>query len=1134
MSEGTVDREMILASAGSGKTHRLSSRLIGLLVLGTPPAEILASTFTKKAAGEILDRVLIRLAEGALDEEGARKLRESMPPGIPADTLTRARCGEILLGAVGELHRLRVQTLDAFFHTIIRSFALELDLAEGWTIADEADGDRLRSQAVEGALGRLDPGVLLEMVRMLSRGGAGREVHALLLREVEKLHTIYREADPEAEALWGFAGFEGESGSGAGGGASGGDGSSKSGPVGEDDAEAVEALLSVLRAIELPRTAKGAINSPWQNAMGRTLAAVSERRWRDLLESGFGAAILEGKGSYSRLAIPPEIQAAYDTIFCMAVCAIGAEFHRRMQALGRFLPAYDSALRQLAREEGLQGFSDLTDLLATRSAAGDENFLVKREEVYYRLDGRIRHVLLDEFQDTSNSQWRALEPLAGEILSGGEDGRSVFIVADPKQSIYGWRGGEPGIFDRISRGYGITPGSMAKNWRSSQVVLDAVNRIFTGLSSNPALAGNEAIAEEWERAFELHTAGRPELPGHVRLEVGPAIERRGGSTFFPQMLEYAASRVRDLHRDVPGATIAVLTRTNRNAEYIIAHLRLMGIEASGEGGVPVADSAPVLAVLALLRMADHPGDTISRYLVARTPLGAEVGLGPEEWRSDGRAEEVARQLRRRLVEEGYGRVLRDWAEAIAPAISQRDALRMRQMVELGYRWEGRASLRPTDFVRMVERVRMEDPASARIRVMTVHRAKGLEFDAVILPDLDGLSLSGEGRDPFLALRSDEDGSISGVFPAIPTALRPLFFGEVPEVVAAFPGIDFERVARASRQARERVLRDGLSALYVGVTRPRYALLLLVGAEAEKRKKEKVEGKIVRTGGELLRNSLAPAPPTEGEENQGDRIEGGEAQGGEAEGKVLFEVGSPEWWKDPSLPSSIRGEVGHREQLRGRVRRTIPMAALPRRRLLPLRSPSELEGEGRVHLERLLLFGVGQEEGALRRGTLIHAWMAEIEWLESTGIPSHERLRAIAAEESPELGEATREIVAFEGWLAHPEIQRLLSRDAFPSGTEVERERPFLARDGERILRGIADRILRIPDPEGERLLVLDWKSDRVDPADPESLAAKLAFYAPQVRAYMRGLSASEGIPLARVEGVLVFLGAGIVQRITDP
>jgi ATP-dependent exoDNAse (exonuclease V) beta subunit len=81
---------------------------------------------------------------------------------------------------------------------------------------------------------------------------------------------------------------------------------------------------------------------------------------------------------------------------------------------------------------------------------------------------------------------------------------------------------------------------------------------------------------------------------------------------------------------------------------------------------------------------------------------------------------------------------------------------------------------------------------------------------------------------------------------------------------------------------------------------------------------------------------------------------------------------------------------------------------------------------------------------------------------------------------------------------------------------------------------VADRLLRIPAPEGDRLLIIDWKSDRVDSSDSATFAATVEFYAPQVRAYMRGLAPSEGVPLDRVEGVLAFLTSGIVQRIENP
>ena len=134
-----LGREVVLASAGSGKTYRLSSRLIGLLAIGVAPEEILASTFTRKAAGEIMDRVLLRLAEGASDPVSAQELAESMPAGVPPEHLTQEGCSDLLSKTVGELHRLQVVTLDAFFFRVARAFALELGLPQSWKLAQDFD-----------------------------------------------------------------------------------------------------------------------------------------------------------------------------------------------------------------------------------------------------------------------------------------------------------------------------------------------------------------------------------------------------------------------------------------------------------------------------------------------------------------------------------------------------------------------------------------------------------------------------------------------------------------------------------------------------------------------------------------------------------------------------------------------------------------------------------------------------------------------------------------------------------------------------------------------------------------------------------------------------------------------------------
>ena len=131
-------RELVLASAGSGKTYHLSSRILGLLAMGAPPGEVLATTFTRKAAGEILERLLVRLAEGASDPAKARELGRDAHASLTRPEECRGLLGRLLT----DLHQMNVGTLDAFFVRVARSFYLELGLPPRWTIAG-AEGRRI-------------------------------------------------------------------------------------------------------------------------------------------------------------------------------------------------------------------------------------------------------------------------------------------------------------------------------------------------------------------------------------------------------------------------------------------------------------------------------------------------------------------------------------------------------------------------------------------------------------------------------------------------------------------------------------------------------------------------------------------------------------------------------------------------------------------------------------------------------------------------------------------------------------------------------------------------------------------------------------------------------------------------------
>ena len=156
--------------------------------------------------------------------------------------------------------------------------------------------------------------------------------------------------------------------------------------------------------------------------------------------------------------------------------------------------------------------------------------------------------------------------------------------------------------------------------------------------------------------------------------------------------------------------------------------------ASEEGGNPLTDSVAVQLILSLLKIVDHPGDSAARYHVAGSPLGELVGYQQHE--DDDAALRLALRIRDNLFSIGYGRVVYGWVQGLAAFCDQRELSRLMQLVELAYSYEPQATLRTDHFVAMVQQKKVEDPAAADVRVMTVHQAKGLQFDIVVLPELD--------------------------------------------------------------------------------------------------------------------------------------------------------------------------------------------------------------------------------------------------------------------------------------------------------------------------------------------------------------------------------------------------------------
>ncbi len=1061
-SERRFENVVIRASAGTGKTFQLTNRFIGLVSAGEPLDTILATTFTRKAAGEILDRVLFRLAEASLDDGKLAQLAEHVGDA----SLDRARCLAILRGMVHGLHRIRVSTLDSFFIQVARSFSLELGLLPGWQIVDVPVDRRMRDEAIRAVLEKESTGDVVSLMKMLTKGEASRSISGQIADLVNALYSDYLEAPPEAwEKLV------------------------RPKPLDEPE---VQEAVEILAAVELPADKR------YENARRQDLARAEVGDWQAFITKGLAAKIVDGSESFQRKPIPVEVIAAYEPLVGHATAVLVGQIANQTEASRRLLDRFDEAYRSLKLARRALRFEDVTRML-NREDVSD-----RLDEIVYRLDAHVGHLLLDEFQDTAPLQWRVLRPFARRIVEqGGRE--SFFCVGDVKQAIYGWRGGVAEIFEAIEGELtGLIPEGLNQSWRSCQPVIDTVNRVFENIGASPSLKNYPHAAGKWSKRFERHSTARTELSGDCRMIVAPRAEKTERQADVT--LRFGADRVAEIHRAAPGTGIGVLVRTNAAVARMIYELRKRDVLASEEGGNPLTDSAAVQLVLSLLTLADHPGDTTAAFHVANSPLASHLGLA----RYDDRAAvwRLSELVRRELIDEGYGRTIRSWVVALAEACDGRELNRLMQLVEVAYGYEPDATTRTDDFVSLVSQQRVEDPTSADIRVMTVHQAKGLQFDVVVLPELDA-GLTGQAP-PIVFDRPTPAEDIHRVCRYVSKPLRPLLSG---------------RFNRMFDEHVRREVEESLCVLYVALTRAIHSLEMIVGPSKLNEKT------LPATSAGVLRSVLADGAKAEPE-------------------TVLYEHGNPAWYPstvDDRAPVSADRPSDRAEELdaSSSVPRLAKAGGQPSRGL-ERASPSGLEGGPKVSLRDRLRLDSGR---ALDWGTAMHACFEQVGWFED-GVPDTKDVERHVRSLGLRDVDVRAVIERFHAALDEPTIRSALSRATYErpgdgkTGSavhvkssvasprwKVSQERPFAVRDGDAILRGSIDRLVVLYDAERPVAAdVIDFKTDAVGD-DESALEAALQTYRPQLDAYRRAVASLYNLDADRISTRLVFVGAGTVVSV---
>ncbi len=1059
----------IRASAGTGKTFQLSNRFLGLAAAGVAPDHILATTFARKAAGEILERVLTRLAEAA-DSDAER---DELASQLQNSTFRREACVALLRTLINHLHRLQIGTLDSFFVQLAGSFSLELGLPLGWRIIEPLEDRRLRSDAIQAMLESRPVTESVRLVHLLGKGEATRSVTRQIEGVVDNLYDVFLDSD---QAAWQVI--------------------PRHKPLDESAVRDALTQLAELDHLNDERFVK---------ARDKALQAATAGDWDAFVANGFAQRMICGESLYYSKPIEPHVQDTYQPLINHARAELVNRLANQTAGTYEMLSHFDKEYRRLKTARRAMRFDDVT-----RALAGG---LTERrvEELAYRLDGPLAHLLLDEFQDTSLGQWNVLLPFAKRVTAKlpATEARSFFCVGDGKQAIYGWRGGIAEIFDSVTGELpGIAERSLVESYRSAQVVIDVVNRVFGNLTSNPALAEFPAVTRRWHAHFEQHKTMKTTLSGCCRLLTAPQAPE--GEKQETVTLRFAAEHIAGLARQHPERTIGVLVRRNKAIAPLIFELRSRhDVLASEEGGNPLIDSPAVMLVLSLLRLADHPGDTAARFHVARSPLGPAVGLTLFD--DEEQARRLSQQIRERLVAEGYGRTLDAWVQALASQCGLRDLNRLLQLVTLAYRLDDGRVRRPDDFIAEIESQRVEDPTAAKVRVMTVHQAKGLEFDIVVLPELD---VSVKPQTPSVVIERDAPlGPIRRVSRYVNETIQKLLPDDLQPM--------FTRWSDA-------LIGESLCVLYVAMTRAVHALDMIIAPSAVNEKTWP------KTFAGVLRGTFAPGQPASPQ-------------------TLLYQHGDAEWLSAGSgIRESSDGSSGESltncatyERVAERLEIKLRSGGR-RRRGLDYRTPSEFEVAGQVDLHRRLRL---DSVAAMTRGSILHVWFERIAWMEE-GAPSDAELLRIAGKMATAEIDLVAEIKRFRRILAQPVVATALSKHSyngdeslsFPAKIhaelrtagvtrELERERSVVVREGDTLLFGTIDRLMLFS-RNGKLIAadVLDYKTDAV--VAPSEVADRVATYHPQLAAYRRAMSSLTSLPLERISARLLFVEPGVIVPIT--
>lgn len=705
------------ASAGTGKTFQLAMRVAGMLLTGAAPRDILCLTFTKKATAEMKERIIKFInsfAEGSADKSEyefitplmkkyAEKLNEPFDDNFIKEKALTAR--DNLFSHFSELN---IKTIDAFNNTILRIFPFEAGFRPDFDVQSDEETAQIKRTA------------FYQLISEVLTDNKWKQIldtiyPVLGVQTVSLISTLQKYAEYVADNILKLE-------------------NAVNNTLKLDDIiNMISSAVNLQKEIpDLCQKFKKTFD--YDSLKVNQMKAVDKLDYKDIQDISdipFFKNILDEAPNFKKYEFSQKQYTLRDKIFNKLQeywLLYGNILTSLALNLGKSL---NEKMDILKKEQNMLTYSDISNavyyMLATDSSKIDKDYL------YFRLDGRINHLLIDEFQDTSISQWLTLKPLAEEAMAGlGQHDKvgSFFYVGDPKQNIYRFRGGSSSLFRMLLKEYKdkLLSKTLDTNYRSGKNIVDTVNKISNKIYKQ--YGENFAIFNIDQKAYKENGDGYVEITHNLDKE------SKEEDAYY---LTYCLDKIKMcIDKGFQYKDIAILTVSNSHGKDIIDYLEDNNIPVQAETSANLTSSPVFNIIMALAEFIETDDDYAFFRFLYTSPKAAQNSIMQDK----GLLKHEKNKIKN-MLNNIEGLSIFDKLLYLSNKLDLQSRFNSSPDYYVCFDVISKTAPNETNISNFKEAVykaaSSEQALSAvqknAVTVMTIHKSKGLQFNVVLLPNL---------------------------------------------------------------------------------------------------------------------------------------------------------------------------------------------------------------------------------------------------------------------------------------------------------------------------------------------------------------------------------------------------------------